>query len=322
MVDLIYGRGITDLSRELPSLFILFKNIMLYRLFHEKRPLYASVDINNVCNLHCSHCYWWLNRKDGEPELTVDDWRRIIRNVIKRKGIYFVFLVGGEPTLRPDIIQLFSNELPRRVSVVTNATFPLARFAHLYNYWVSIDGTELIHDTIRGKGAYAKTKRNIMDYISGPPRNGKPAWKDIWISVTVNSLNYSTIESLTQEWYGKINKIAYQFHTPFIKGDPLWLPYGTQRSKVVNTMLSLKNKYPNFVINDFRQLSLMKKSWGGIGTTPIDCPTWTILPLDHMGRIKQPCCIGSAESKADKPICEDCGLACYSAFLGQGLKGK
>jgi hypothetical protein len=36
-----------------------------------------------------------------------------------------------------------------------------------------------------------------------------------------------------------------------------------------------------------------------------------------MGRIKQPCCIGSAHSKGLKPICEQCGLGCcYVSNIG------
>jgi hypothetical protein len=41
-----------------------------------------------------------------------------------------------------------------------------------------------------------------------------------------------------------------------------------------------------------------------------------------MGRVKQPCCIGSADSKALKPICEECGLGCYSILVAQGITGN
>jgi Fe-coproporphyrin III synthase len=322
MVDLVYGRGITDLAREMPCYFTLFRKLVAYRLFHVKQPIYASVDVNNICNLHCTHCYWWTNRKDQEQDLILEDWHDIIRDIIEKRGIYFVALVGGEPMLRPDAIQLFCDEMPRRVSVVINGTFPLRRFDDLYYYWVSLDGTEEVHDTIRGKGAYAKTKQTILDYVAGPNRQGKPAWKDIWISVTLNSLNYSTIEDLTEEWQDKVNKIAFQFHTPFVKGDPLWLPYGEKRNGVVDKIILLKKKYPNFVLNTVNQASLMKGSWGGVGTTPVQCPSWAILSLDHMGKVKRPCCIGSADTKGTKPICEDCALACYSVLVAQGIRGN
>ena len=179
-----------------------------------------------------------------------------------------------------------------------------------------------MHDSIRGKGAYSKTKSNIMDYIAGPPRRNKPAYKDIWITMTINSLNYHTVEDLTEEWKGVVNKIGFQFHTPFAKGDPLTFPFGEERNGVVDKIIALKKKYPNYVINSEKQVSLMKGNWGGIGTTPVQCPSWAILSLDHMGRTKQPCCIGSADSKGLKPICEECGLGCYSILVAQGITGN
>ena len=68
--------------------------------------------------------------------------------------------------MRPDIIEVFCEEMPRRICVVTNGTFPLRRFEKFYFYWVSLDGTEGIHDKIRGKGSYSTTKQNILNYIS------------------------------------------------------------------------------------------------------------------------------------------------------------
>ncbi len=157
--------------------------------------MYGSVDVNNVCNLICTHRYWWHNRRE-EHDLTAEDWRTIIKTTFYKKDIFVTTLVGGEPTLRLDIIEIFCKEMPHRVFVVTNATFPLKRYDGLYFYWVSMDGPENVHDTIRGKGSYAKTKKNILNYIAGPDRNRKPAWKDIWITMTINSQNYMTVEDL------------------------------------------------------------------------------------------------------------------------------
>jgi hypothetical protein len=307
----------------MPFYFDFFKNIISIKIFHSKPTIYGSVDVNNVCNLHCSHCYWWLNRKNDEKDLSIEDWKKIIKEKFKKQHIFVVTLVGGEPLLKPDIIKLFCDEMPRRVCVVTNGTFPLKRFEGLYFYWVSLDGTEEIHDSIRGKGSYSETRKNIINYIENQPkRNGKPAWKDIWITMTINTLNYPTAIALAQEWQDKVNKIGFQFHTPFIKNDPLWLPFGEIRNNVVDDIISLKKSYPDYVANSENQISLMKGNWGGIGTTPVQCPSWAILSLDHMGRVKKPCCIGSANNKGLKPICEQCGLGCYSILVAQGIKGN
>jgi len=314
--------GITDIIKDAPTIFSILSKYMSIKFFKSKPFLYGSADIINVCNLHCSHCYWWKTRRNELDELSSEDWKDIIKQTFKKHHVYVVTLVGGEPMMRQDIIKVFCDEMPRRICVVTNGTYPLVRFDKLYFYWVSLDGTEQVHDSIRGKGAYSKTKKNILDYISGPDRNGKPAWKDIWITMTINSLNYTTIEDLIDEWKDTINKIGFQFHTPFADNDPLWLPFGDTRTDIINNIQRLRTKYPDFIMNTEKQLELMKGNWGGIKTTPVDCPSWAILSLDHKGMSKQPCCIGSSDSKAMKPICEKCGLGCYSILVAQGLKNN
>jgi MoaA/NifB/PqqE/SkfB family radical SAM enzyme len=313
----IMGRGFSQIMQESPGYFHIGLKYFGYKFFNKKSPIYGSADIINVCNLHCTHCYWWLNRKENE-ELTVEQWKKIIDEKFKKNHIFIVTLVGGEPTMRMDVIKLFVKEFPKRACVVSNGTFPLEKIKNLYFYWISIDGTQQVHDSIRGKGAYEKTKKNIMDYIE---KNGEKAWKDIWISMTINSQNYKTIKDVIEEWRPIVNKIGFQFHTPFTKGDPLWLPFGPQRTEVVDNIISMREKYPDYIINPKKQLELMKKNWGGKGTTPVDCPTWAILSVDHMGREKMPCCIGSAEKNSMKPICEECGLGCYSVLVANGMKG-
>ena len=60
--------------------------------------------------------------------------------------------------------------------------------------------------------------------------------------MTINSQNYMTVEDLIEEWRGKVNKIGFQFHTPFVKGDPLMLSFGDIRNQVVNRLIERKKK--------------------------------------------------------------------------------
>ena len=312
------GRGLKQIIHESPLYLHILLKFAGYKLLNKKSPLYGSADIINVCNLHCDHCYWWLNRKENE-ELSVEQWKKIIDEKFKKQHIFIVTLVGGEPMMRPEIIKLFVKEFPKRACVVTNGTYPLLHLKNIYFYWISIDGTEKIHNDIRGDGTWEKTRENVIDYVE---KNGKNAWKDIWITMTINSRNYMTVKKVIEEWQKYSNKIGFQFHTPFMKGDPLWLPFGEKRSKVIDEIISMQeNGYKDYIINPKKQLEIMKHSWGGKETTPIDCPTWAILSVDHMGREKKPCCIGSAENKSMKPRCEECGLGCYSVLIGYGMKG-
>ncbi|MDE1842042.1 MAG: radical SAM protein [Thaumarchaeota archaeon] len=314
----IMGRGFTQIIQEMPCYFHIFGKFAGYKLLHRKSPLYGSADIINVCNLHCTHCYWWLNRKENE-ELTVEQWQKVIDEKFKKNHVFIITLVGGEPTLRPDVIDLFVKQFPKRVCIVSNGTLPIRKIPNLYFYWISIDGTKEIHDKIRGPGSYDKTRKHVLEYVQN---NGDKAWKDIWITMTINSQNYKTVNDVMEEWHDHTNKIGFQFHTPFAKGDPLFLPFGPERTRVVDNIMSMRKKFDDdYIINPDSQLELMKKNWGGRGTTPVDCPTWAIVSVDHMGREKRPCCIGSAESSSMKPICEECGLGCYSVLVGYGMKG-
>jgi len=315
----VMGRGIRQIIQESPQYFHLLSKYLGYKFFNKHSPIFGSADIINVCNLHCNHCYWWLNRKENE-DLSVEQWKKIIDEKFKKNHVFVITLVGGEPMMRPDVVELFVKEFPKRVCVVTNGTYPLPHFEKIYFYWVSIDGSEKVHNSIRGDGTWAKTRKNVIDYVKN---NGPKAWKDIWISMTVNSVNYSTIRNVIEDWTDYSNKIGFQFHTPFMKGDPLWLPFGEKRNQVIDEITSLKKDgYKDYVANPNKQLELMKGTWGGIGTTPIDCPTWSILSVDHMGREKKPCCIGSAEKDSMKPRCEECGLGCYSVMVSNGMKGQ
>ncbi len=102
----------------MPFYINIFTKYASIKLLNSKPTMYGSVDIINVCNLHCTHCYWWLNRKNDNKDLSAEQWREIINDNFKKQRIFVVTLVGGEPTLRPDVIQVFCEEMPKRVCVV------------------------------------------------------------------------------------------------------------------------------------------------------------------------------------------------------------
>lgn len=256
------GRGFKQILEESPIYFHLGLKFAGYKLFNKKSPFYGSADIINVCNLHCEHCYWWLNRKE-EKDLTLGQWKSIIDEKFKKNHVFMVTLVGGEPLMRKDVVELFVKEFPKRACVVTNGTFPIPHLKDIYFYWISIDGDKKTHNQIRGNNAWESTRKNVMDYVQS---NDKNAWKDIWITMTINSKNYKTIENVIDDWKDYSNKIGFQFHTPFMKNDPLWMPFGKERDKVVDRLLELKsNDYKDYIVNPEHQLKIMKRSWGGKG---------------------------------------------------------
>src|SRR5690606_7589497 len=145
----------TDIIRDFPIHFSMLSKYVSIKLFKTKPFIYGSADIINICNLHCSHCYWWKTRRNEKDELSVEDWRKLINDTFKKHHVYVVTLVGGEALLRQDVVKTLCDEMARRIRVVTNEPYPLPQLNNLSFYWVCLDGTEQSHDSLRGKGAYA-----------------------------------------------------------------------------------------------------------------------------------------------------------------------
>ena len=125
------------------------------------------------------------------------------------------------------------------------------------------------------------------------------------------------------EWIGKVNKIGFQFHTPFIKGDPLWLPHMEKNvakwsSQTYCAKREISGLCGQWSTSNYCQL--MKGNWGGVGTTPATVSFLGHTLVGSHGKGEAPCCIGSADGDALKPICEDCGLGYYSYLWRRALR--
>lgn len=85
---------------------------------------YLRLSITDRCNFRCAYCSpaSWGGKKD---HLTAAEFIRIA-SVFARMGISRVRLTGGEPLLRPDILEIASGiaKLPgiRRIAITTNAS--------------------------------------------------------------------------------------------------------------------------------------------------------------------------------------------------------
>lgn len=123
------------------------------------------------CNLRCWFCGQWgkkgFFRDAGGRELAYSDWMRLageLEACCPEKPS--IILWGGEPLMYPRFDDLCS-ELHRMgfpLGMVTNGTL-LDRHAEICGscfrrIYLSVDGPEDVHDSIRGAGAYEKVLRN------------------------------------------------------------------------------------------------------------------------------------------------------------------
>lgn len=122
----------------------------------------TSWNTTNACNLACAHCY----RDSGEAaerELSTEEGLRLI-DEIARAGFQIMIFSGGEPLLRPDILELIrhARDCGLRPVLGSNGTLlslEMARAlkdAGLMAAGISLDSLDAVkHDRLRGqKGAW------------------------------------------------------------------------------------------------------------------------------------------------------------------------
>lgn len=72
-------------------------------------PINATFELTPRCNFNCKMCYVHLTEAEQKlrgKELTADQWISIGEEAISA-GTVFLLLTGGEPTLRPDFLQIY-----------------------------------------------------------------------------------------------------------------------------------------------------------------------------------------------------------------------
>jgi len=87
------------------------------RLF-DRKPLQCSLYVTDQCNLDCSYCTEYDNSRPHPKTEDLEEWLRKIR----RLGTTRIALVGGEPLMHPDIVDLvrYCRELGFATSLTTN----------------------------------------------------------------------------------------------------------------------------------------------------------------------------------------------------------
>lgn len=132
----------------------------------------AEIRLTKECNLRCIHCSARAGSK-GDFELGTEETKEILRQLAEMGALYVVF-TGGEPLLRKDLIELVKHSvvLGLRVSVDSNGTLLSAEKASMLKdagvstVQVSIDGSEKLHNAIRGDGAFERAVEGLTNSVA------------------------------------------------------------------------------------------------------------------------------------------------------------
>lgn len=164
------------------------------------KPRNCVWELTLACNLRCGHCGSRAGRVRPK-ELSTAECLDIV-DQLGRLGCELVTLSGGEPTLRKDWHVIAEGIASRGiyVNMVTNGAYRdashgrqvarRARESGMCNVGVSIDGTEPIHDALRGQGAFRRTLSALEHF--------RAAGVKVAVLTTLNRQNLECLDELRE----------------------------------------------------------------------------------------------------------------------------
>lgn len=158
-------------------------------------PPMLLISVTEKCNLRCKGCYakqFEENFSHKDTELTIEDYMRLF-NEASELGISIITLVGGEPLLRKDLIELCTKYPDIIFSIYTNGLLLGDYYKKLFLSnrhlipFFSIEGYKDETDERRGNG--------VFDLVLEKMKWIKANNLIYGVSITVTSLNLNTVTS-------------------------------------------------------------------------------------------------------------------------------
>jgi len=289
---------------------------LLSNAFGERVPLFCGHKLTYNCNLRCKMCPFW---KRSSKDSSIQREKAILRRIYD-SGACGVAFEGGEPLLRTDLVEIlaFSRSLPLHTSLVTNGTLLESRIDEIASYvngvvYVSLDGLEKTHDTIRGvDGSFRKAVRGII---------ASREKVSVTVNTTIMAENIYEIEDLvklSEELDIRISvAIAHEYCNAKLSA-----PAREDIREIAGKLVEMKKMgYP--LVNSISYLKVIagEKNW--------TCKPWSLVNVGPEGKLVLPCyvrndyatSISVFETNIKTAIssfnwnetkdCQQCNLHCY-----------
>jgi 12,18-didecarboxysiroheme deacetylase len=167
----------------------------LLQFTRDKKPIVVW-NSTKACNLRCIHCYYTAKARPDPDELTTDEARVMIDDLVAF-GVPVLLFSGGEPLLRDDLFELGAYAVQRglRTVISTNGTLIDRKAAAQikeagFSYvGISLDGIGETNDEFRGlSGAYDAALRGIQVCTELGVKTG--------LRLTLNRHNYEDLNAI------------------------------------------------------------------------------------------------------------------------------
>jgi MoaA/NifB/PqqE/SkfB family radical SAM enzyme len=228
------------------------KKLQLFRAWSRGCPVWCSWQVTYRCNFRCSFCHYWRDPMGDAPETTLAQFHRGAEKLAEW-GTLLVSLAGGEPLIRPDIV-----EIVRVVGqyhfpfLTTNGWFATRELAEelfaagLWGVSISIDYADpRHHDKKRGMPGAFDRALAAVEYF-GRARRYK--WQRVnWMSVLMED-NLDQLEPMIEM---AARRGAYFMAQPYCVQKTGSTRFQHKGESVGAYLLQLRARHANFLSNPY-----------------------------------------------------------------------
>ncbi len=193
-------------------------------------------DVTNRCNLRCKGCFFFSSGEDkaAVEEMDVKKWEKFIDRE-KERGVNLAILIGGEPTLCLDRVEVFYKQLPTFCATNGIIKLPRDRFPDMM-VGISLWGDEEDEKLLRGKDTFAISSKNY----EGDPHT--------YYLYTITPKQIGKTERVIK----KIRDVGLKVHMQLLSNDEgvdgfFWKP--EELKDLRSEMDDMLDKYPDTLIS-------------------------------------------------------------------------
>lgn len=225
---------------------------------HLKKPIYLIFFVTSKCNSKCRHCFFSKELNNKIKDLSVEEIDRFSKEIGKLLWLDFS---GGEPFLRTDLFEIYKifikNNKVDTISIPTNGILTEKIYSDVVKMLeydkvksltvsLSLEGTEAIHNKIRGVNCY---KNVIRTYEKLAPLKKKYKQLSIMVSTVITNKNFKILRDFHKELKRLMPEL--DFHNfEIMRGNPKDKNYNApsinELRKLKSTIFNIWDDYDHY----------------------------------------------------------------------------
>ncbi|MEI7474206.1 MAG: radical SAM protein [bacterium] len=215
--------------------------------FYPPTVLLSSITQN--CNYKCAGC--WADNYEQKEDLPIETWKRVFDEARDEMGMHIMPVVGGEPFIRKDFLDLCEQYPDCIFLVFTNGSLltdsTIARIKKMGNIapMFSLSGLKDATDAVRGEGAFDK----VMEKMDKLKEAG------VFFGASLCATKDNAEEVVSDEFMKMLSDKGslwtWVFHYVPVgqDPDPTLMPTAQQREHIKQAVYNARNTLPMMTVD-------------------------------------------------------------------------